>query len=1282
MSSLVSTLRCATAFIFLAVHNHAILAKFVGLKEVDVHQCPLCCQEGHVLSFQYTGGLLSDLDPEHAVKVLSDERSWKCVKFKPGKRRELHNSQLNNRSQLLPFHMRDSDISSNDRQSSRSLNGKVEELLNTLASLAVSHVHDKCQLQSDYLQCKNYMKRGLCSWQRISDAGDGVCKTPGFHPPPPAKEFSMKLCLAAGIDCNEAAGGICFVKPSGGYYPPIPTCLYPLEQSAQKDVPVTNFVCSNMKQCIPPKGELPMKAHTKGYCRDKNSKATLLESMKSKLRSKLGHFGTSSTQHKPPELPILSKCAESMSARNSARPKGAPASCGSDVCAFEKEAFALEANSTSLFCANVLAGKLSHREMELFCKQSASGGSTKDSGWGTGSAAASCSQCTEFCEKKNVRNISQIFEESCGLSDAFSTELCPNGTMYVDGRCFWLDQGFRTRQQSQGVCQRVAQKVYGVTDWQGLNGKARPRARTAILNTESLQCVSVGLYSQIHGTAKHRGEAPWCGSDSKQTQKQKPSKHEAIPYNYAVARGWIGLSIMPGITGGPVWEDGSAFEWNNFLSNDAFGNSTLLLNDGNGKGLDVFAAADVESGVWYSVERPDGTSNAPFRAYTICEFDADSTWHESNVSHVAGAKADCSLYKVLTVRVQLNESMSHVAATNLTQALASVLAATLDVPGFLISHAPQCSLQDTTAGALSSWHSHQGTGATSSVHHGRVLENNDASVHVTYTVPLDVTDEAVKNIDVVSLADATTEHVYILSYDEDVINAAPTIESIDVHTSDEESDSSNETDASSNILMIAVVAGVAVALSVIGIVMVLYSRKRKRHDASLPSYLETDDISSSSSERDPPGFTTEGTTSPHSSSESESEVTLNTHSRNRKSNATPPSDLSKKITKERKPALGFKPKKRVRIDDVHVSHDKLPPPARMPTLRSQAAACRETNNPVMEIEMGALEVTRDMEGSANSRLSWKSVGSWDGTTGLEPNPLELDELMTFGNSLSGSFDAEMPGMNDDLSILLEGILPIEKDVTYSTDIFSAIEKNLEDGIPMLPEQRAGSNVDVQAGQSMLNKMQATNISHSDHSSTTAQDKTTSAGRQRRTSSADERDKLQALNARRKCKKWTSEEDAHILAYVKTHGPSNWKKMGVSIGRTGAQCSQRWRKVLNPEVKRFVKWTPEEDARLIEIHKEHPDWTNKQIASQMLDRTPTQCHNRWNDKVNPTLRWGNWKPEEDRIIWEKRKIGHSWSKIVKENPVLINRAHVAVKNRWHSLELARKRASKKKTRKGL
>ena len=172
---------------------------------------------------------------------------------------------------------------------------------------------------------------------------------------------------------------------------------------------------------------------------------------------------------------------------------------------------------------------------------------------------------------------------------------------------------------------------------------------------------------------------------------------------------------------------------------------------------------------------------------------------------------------------------------------------------------------------------------------------------------------------------------------------------------------------------------------------------------------------------------------------------------------------------------------------------------------------------------------------------------------------------------------------------------------------------------------------------------------------------------RASASVCKRDRDAALKARQKARTWTDEEDNHILASVNANGTKGWATVGKPIRRTAAQCAQRWHKVLNPSIKKFVKWTSLEDARLVAIHQAHPEWSNKEIAEYMPGRTSTQCDNRWRDKANPALRWGEWSYVEDQSMLEGRAAGLSWTNIVKTYPCLVNRAAVAVKNRWHSLQ---------------
>jgi hypothetical protein len=167
---------------------------------------------------------------------------------------------------------------------------------------------------------------------------------------------------------------------------------------------------------------------------------------------------------------------------------------------------------------------------------------------------------------------------------------------------------------------------------------------------------------------------------------------------------------------------------------------------------------------------------------------------------------------------------------------------------------------------------------------------------------------------------------------------------------------------------------------------------------------------------------------------------------------------------------------------------------------------------------------------------------------------------------------------------------------------------------------------------------------------------------------------------RNCKKWTKQEDNYLRKCVELHGETNWTKMGKLIQRTGPQCSQRWRKVLDPNVLHNIKWTAKEDLLLVTLHALHPEWTNKQIAEKIPNRTPTQCHNRWCDRANPQLRWDEWTSEEDEALIMGRNDHQSWSYIVKSYPCLKNRAYIAAKNRWHKLERHRRRDKRKSSTK--
>ena len=103
------------------------------------------------------------------------------------------------------------------------------------------------------------------------------------------------------------------------------------------------------------------------------------------------------------------------------------------------------------------------------------------------------------------------------------------------------------------------------------------------------------------------------------------------------------------------------------------------------------------------------------------------------------------------------------------------------------------------------------------------------------------------------------------------------------------------------------------------------------------------------------------------------------------------------------------------------------------------------------------------------------------------------------------------------------------------------------------------------------------------------------------------------------------------------------------------CLQRWKKVLKPGLRKGV-WDKKEDAILIELYhaeverckqltasgvtlenasenniakKRGINWAG--IATQIEGRTTKQCRERWNNHLDPTIRRGNWTPDEDRLL---------------------------------------------------
>ncbi|KAF3437205.1 hypothetical protein FNV43_RR19958 [Rhamnella rubrinervis] len=149
------------------------------------------------------------------------------------------------------------------------------------------------------------------------------------------------------------------------------------------------------------------------------------------------------------------------------------------------------------------------------------------------------------------------------------------------------------------------------------------------------------------------------------------------------------------------------------------------------------------------------------------------------------------------------------------------------------------------------------------------------------------------------------------------------------------------------------------------------------------------------------------------------------------------------------------------------------------------------------------------------------------------------------------------------------------------------------------------------------------------------------------------------------REWTKDEDANLRSAVESFGEGNWQEVAsVLEGRTGTQCSNRWKKSLHPTRERVGRWSPNEDKclKVAQMLFGSKNW--KKIAQFVPGRTEVQCRERWVNSLDPSLKWGNWTEEEDSNLRAAiAEHGHCWAKVAECMP---QRTDNMCRRRWKKL----------------
>jgi Myb-like DNA-binding domain len=146
-------------------------------------------------------------------------------------------------------------------------------------------------------------------------------------------------------------------------------------------------------------------------------------------------------------------------------------------------------------------------------------------------------------------------------------------------------------------------------------------------------------------------------------------------------------------------------------------------------------------------------------------------------------------------------------------------------------------------------------------------------------------------------------------------------------------------------------------------------------------------------------------------------------------------------------------------------------------------------------------------------------------------------------------------------------------------------------------------------------------------------------------------------------KWSEEEDECLKQAVSTYGEKQWRYIAEKVpGRSPIQCLHRWSKILKPGLIKG-SWSAHEDFLLRQWVENQGCQKWSMCSKNIPGRSGKQCRERWFNILNPNVKKGDWKPEEDALIFQMfQTCGPKWTMIAG---CLEGRTENSIKNRFYS-----------------